>query len=84
MKGRGVWWDMSVKRLFRRDIPENCRRHRQFLPVQASRSHDAGKRTATNLKGLGYGGWERMRRFQGGVHVGAPATVASRVGWCPG
>ena len=33
MKGRGMWWDMSVKRLFCRDIPENCRRRRQFLPA---------------------------------------------------
>ena len=33
MKGRGVWRDMSVKRLFCRDAPENCRRRRQFLPA---------------------------------------------------
>ena len=55
MKGRGVWWDMTIKRLFHRDIPENCRRRRHILSAQASRSRDTGKRAAANLKELGYG-----------------------------
>ena len=56
MKGRGVWRDMSIKRLFHRDISENCRRRRQFLSAQASGSRDTGKRAAANLKEPGYGG----------------------------